>query len=73
MLENWRRVGGYAWGAALLAYLYREMVAALLGERRAVVPLICFSVVMWHHPDRVPRQFGMMQNEPHHQALEAEI
>ncbi|CAI0404945.1 unnamed protein product [Linum tenue] len=25
LLENWRRAGGYAWGAAVLAYLYREM------------------------------------------------
>ncbi|CAI0472822.1 unnamed protein product [Linum tenue] len=29
---------------------------------RAVVPLICFSSVMWHHPDRVLRQFGMRQH-----------
>ncbi|CAI0421712.1 unnamed protein product [Linum tenue] len=26
----------------------------------AVVPLISFSAVIWHHPDRVHRQFGMM-------------
>ncbi|CAI0558987.1 unnamed protein product [Linum tenue] len=32
---------------------------------RAVVPLICFSAMMWHHPDRVLRKFGMRQPEPH--------
>ncbi|CAI0430001.1 unnamed protein product [Linum tenue] len=32
---------------------------------RAVVPLICFSSAMWHHPDCVLEQFGMMQDEPH--------
>ncbi|KAH1253721.1 Serine/threonine-protein phosphatase 7 long form [Glycine max] len=29
-----------------------------------VVPLICFHVVEWHHPDRVLRQFGMQQPIP---------
>ncbi|CAI0424792.1 unnamed protein product, partial [Linum tenue] len=32
---------------------------------RAVVPLICFSAVMWHHPDRVLWHFGMRQTVPH--------
>ncbi|CAI0551355.1 unnamed protein product [Linum tenue] len=40
---------------------------------QAVVPLICFSSVMWHHPDRVLRQFGMRQHEPHQPHPEAEV
>ncbi|CAI0550099.1 unnamed protein product, partial [Linum tenue] len=40
---------------------------------RAVVPLICFSSVMWHHLDRVLRQFGMRQHEPHPPHSEAEV
>ncbi|CAI0424222.1 unnamed protein product [Linum tenue] len=30
LLENWRTAGGYAWGAAVLAYLYREMGRSVL-------------------------------------------
>ncbi|CAI0551817.1 unnamed protein product [Linum tenue] len=30
MLENWWIAGGYAWGAAILAYLYREMGRSVL-------------------------------------------
>ncbi|CAI0389532.1 unnamed protein product, partial [Linum tenue] len=33
---------------------------------RAVVPLIFFSLTMWHHPDRMLGQFGMIQDPPHH-------
>ncbi|CAI0429312.1 unnamed protein product [Linum tenue] len=40
---------------------------------RAVVPLICFSAVMWHHPDRVLRQFGMREHEPHQPHPEVEV
>ncbi|CAL1397890.1 unnamed protein product [Linum trigynum] len=40
---------------------------------RALVPLICFSAVMWHYPDRVLRQFGMLQNVPHQPHSEFEI
>ncbi|CAI0443396.1 unnamed protein product [Linum tenue] len=40
---------------------------------RAVVPLICFSAVMWHHPDRVLWQFGMRQPEPHQPHPEVEV
>ncbi|CAI0378616.1 unnamed protein product [Linum tenue] len=40
---------------------------------RAVVPLICFSVVMWHHPNRVLRHFGMRKPEPHLPHPEAEV
>ncbi|CAI0468506.1 unnamed protein product [Linum tenue] len=40
---------------------------------RAIVPLICFSAVMWHYPDRVLRQFGMLQNVPHQPHSEFEI
>ncbi|CAI0464786.1 unnamed protein product [Linum tenue] len=40
---------------------------------RVVVPLIWFSAVMWHHPDRVLRQFGMRQLEPHPPHPEAEV
>ncbi|BAT74599.1 hypothetical protein VIGAN_01230200 [Vigna angularis var. angularis] len=32
---------------------------------RAVVPLICFSVVEYQQSDRVMRQFGFRQNVPH--------
>ncbi|CAI0432598.1 unnamed protein product, partial [Linum tenue] len=39
---------------------------------RVVLPLICFSAVMWHHPDCVLRQFGMRQHEPHQPHPEAE-
>ncbi|KAL9680978.1 hypothetical protein QQ045_012759 [Rhodiola kirilowii] len=28
---------------------------------RAVVPLICFNVIEWHHPGRVMRQYGCRQ------------
>ena len=31
---------------------------------RSVVPLICFHLVEWHHPDRVMPQFGMTQHVP---------
>ena len=31
---------------------------------RAVVPLICFNVLEWHHPDRVLMQFGYAQHVP---------
>ncbi|CAI0392715.1 unnamed protein product [Linum tenue] len=40
---------------------------------RAVMPLICFSSVMWHHLDHVLRQFGMRQHEPHPPHPEAEV
>ncbi|CAI0444176.1 unnamed protein product [Linum tenue] len=30
LLENWRIAGGYAWGAAVLAYLYSEMGRSVL-------------------------------------------
>ncbi|CAI0385552.1 unnamed protein product, partial [Linum tenue] len=115
LIEDWQRAGRFAWGAAVLSYLYREMeTRAQIAEEasprglrwlpantrqygdqlfqytvwfdemetmvwqpyvkrahhlrgsviqsetfRAVVPLICFFAVMWHHPDRVLRQFGM--------------
>ncbi|CAI0399589.1 unnamed protein product [Linum tenue] len=58
---------------------YRERALHLRGSViqsetfRAVVPLICFSSVMWHHPDRVLRQFGMRQHEPHPPHPEAEV
>ncbi|CAI0450910.1 unnamed protein product, partial [Linum tenue] len=58
---------------------YRERALHLRGSViqsdtfRAVVPLICFSSVMWHHPDRVLRQFGMRQHEPHQPHPEAEV
>ncbi|CAI0384264.1 unnamed protein product, partial [Linum tenue] len=124
LIEDWQRAGRFAWGAAVLSYLYREMEtraqatedASPRGLRwlsansrqygdqlfqyrlwfdamdtvvwqpyleralhlrgsviqsetfRAVVPLICFSSMMWHHPDRVLRQFGMRQHEPHPEA-----
>ena len=31
---------------------------------RAVVPLVCFYIVEKHQPDRVLRQFGLMQDIP---------
>ncbi|CAI0458564.1 unnamed protein product [Linum tenue] len=58
---------------------YRERALHLRGSViqsetfRAVVPLICFSSVMWHHPDRVLRQFGMRQHEPHQPHPESEV
>ncbi|CAI0460932.1 unnamed protein product [Linum tenue] len=58
---------------------YRERALHLRGSViqsetfRAVVPLICFSSVMWHHPDRVLRQFGMRQQEPHQPHPESEV
>ncbi|CAI0540520.1 unnamed protein product [Linum tenue] len=39
---------------------------------RAVVSLICSSA-MWHHPDRVLRKFGMIQDPPHPRHPAAEI
>ncbi|CAI0558229.1 unnamed protein product, partial [Linum tenue] len=30
LLENWQTAGGYAWGAAVLAYLYRDMGRSVL-------------------------------------------
>ncbi|CAI0400711.1 unnamed protein product, partial [Linum tenue] len=35
LLENWRTAGGYAWGAAVLAYLYREMGRSVLHLTRS--------------------------------------
>uniref|UniRef100_A0A7N2MJ75 Aminotransferase-like plant mobile domain-containing protein n=1 Tax=Quercus lobata TaxID=97700 RepID=A0A7N2MJ75_QUELO len=32
----------------------------------AIVPLVCFHLVEKHTPDRVVRQFGMIQEIPHH-------
>ncbi|KAH1193787.1 Serine/threonine-protein phosphatase 7 long form [Glycine max] len=134
-LRDFEQCSTYAWGLAVLAYLYREMCSATnykvksIGERCttlapkrtppvienkplghrwlrrgnqhignddlrvfrhkldlmkqhefvwepytptvmaalppicvfAVVPLICFHVVEWHHPDRVLRQYGLQQ------------
>ena len=31
----------------------------------ARVPLLCFHVCEWHYPDRVRRQFGLVQCIPH--------
>ena len=31
----------------------------------ATVPLICFHIIEKHTPDRVIRQFGMIQSIPH--------
>ncbi|XP_028766536.1 serine/threonine-protein phosphatase 7 long form homolog [Neltuma alba] len=31
---------------------------------RASVPLICFNIIEWHHPDRVLQQFGRQQPIP---------
>jgi hypothetical protein len=31
---------------------------------RAICPLICFCIVEWHRPDRVLRQFGLIQGIP---------
>ncbi|CAI0429851.1 unnamed protein product, partial [Linum tenue] len=58
---------------------YRERALHLRGSViqsetfRAIVPLICFSSVMWHHPDRVLQQFGMRQHEPHQPHPESEV
>ena len=30
----------------------------------ASVPLLCFNIIEWHHPDRVLRQFGRQQPIP---------
>ena len=30
----------------------------------AQVPLICFHIIEWHHPDRVLRQFALQQPIP---------
>nr|XP_023894599.1 uncharacterized protein LOC112006549 isoform X1 [Quercus suber] len=50
---------------------YKEVLSTLptyctAGQRvwRSVVPLICFWIVEFHHPERVLRQFGMQQGEP---------
>ncbi|CAN0829454.1 Serine/threonine-protein phosphatase 7 long form homolog, partial [Linum grandiflorum] len=42
-------------------------------EYRVVAPLFCFRSVMWHHPDRVLRQFGMEQPIPRTEMTEAEV
>ena len=30
----------------------------------ASIPLLCFNIIEWHHPDRVLRQFGRQQPIP---------
>ena len=30
------------------------------------MPLMCFCIVETHHPNRVPRQFGLVQEQPNH-------
>ncbi|CAN1244935.1 Serine/threonine-protein phosphatase 7 long form homolog, partial [Linum grandiflorum] len=42
-------------------------------EYRVVAPLFCFQSVMWHHPDRVLRQFGMEQPISRTEMTEAEV
>ncbi|CAN0838213.1 Serine/threonine-protein phosphatase 7 long form homolog [Linum grandiflorum] len=42
-------------------------------EYRVVAPLFCFRSVMWHHPNRVLRQFGMEQPIPRTEMTESEV
>ncbi|KAK4410644.1 hypothetical protein Sango_0137400 [Sesamum angolense] len=64
-------------GSAVLAFLYRELCNAsekgkaviggalqLVQLWRSICPLIFYAIVEMHHPERVLRQFGMMQNIP---------
>ncbi|KAK4390279.1 Serine/threonine-protein phosphatase 7 long form [Sesamum angolense] len=74
-LEDIVAARNYSCGSAVLAFLYHELCnasqkgKAAIGDFnpqlwRSICPLIFYAIVEMHHPERVLRQFGMMQNIP---------
>ncbi|CAN1240186.1 Serine/threonine-protein phosphatase 7 long form homolog [Linum grandiflorum] len=57
----------------LIPYVGDEYSDIVEREYRVVAPLFCFRSVMWHHPDRVLRQFGMEQPIPRTEMTKVEV
>ncbi|KAK4402806.1 protein MAINTENANCE OF MERISTEMS [Sesamum angolense] len=65
-LEDIVAARNYSWGSAVLAFLYRELCNASKKGKAAIGGALQLvqAIVEMHNPERVLRQFGMMQNIP---------
>ncbi|KAL0390224.1 UNVERIFIED_CONTAM: protein MAIN-LIKE 1 [Sesamum calycinum] len=73
-LEDIVAARNYSWGSAVLFIwqpydMESNVIMAYTGDFnpqlwRSICPLIFYAIVEMHHPERVLRQFGMMQNIP---------